>query len=839
MIFQQAIRRSLENFGFFFLFSLFFSFPLIGQKIITLDSFNKSQGLDRSVAIKAENAVVPLGDYLSLLIDSLRDKSLNEVRALENQFVLNHNLENYDIQFPYWVKVDLEGAKDFNQDCLLMFSSDVNGHHSWGNIEVYLIHENNQIDSLTTGNKVANYLKPVPSELNLAKLSIHKSEKATLYFRLSGGSQSSYLAPDKVNLFLVEESKMPGAFSGYPFKGYFIEHDRKNTFNFLYDFKIFKDDHKSTTVNFINAKWDALEKFDPLSFQQKKDQIYWIKTRLIGNEYLVGQQLFQVSSRSLHQYTFAHIDAYVRRNHGEFQHLKTGENISMTKRDYTFWASLIPIYFNPKDTIDLIIRLEGTHDQSKMGHILLKHIDQRPLFPDQIKQATKSGIFFGVFCFQALFFLLLYFIERDKTNLYLILMVFGCILALTIGDPDRHFAIFPTMRRWAILAWCFGEVIIMMGFIKFTEAYFSYDPTEQISKKWIPGFLSLSFLMALIDGLFIIDYSTYSYQLSVLSHLMQIVGVLFTILLAVKAPIKRGSSKRFYFLAFLPVAICISFTLTCVILGRIPHFNSINLVKTLYAFVIQNGADIVRICMVISFSLFAFSIGYRTNILRADQKMLAEIEKKNIQNELLLKEIHHRVKNNLEVISSLLELQAVQIEDSNAFEAIQASQNRIQSMSLIHQNLYAGENIAIIEMEDYFINLANSLIESYGVEGHIQMKYDIAKIELGADTAIPIGLIVNELLTNSMKYAFPERNSGCIQIKMKQSSEGTYHLMVADDGIGKSNDTPIKGTGFGSKLIKLLVKQLDASMVEKNQNGTQVEIEFTTLQFLPRKIANE
>ncbi len=197
-----------------------------------------------------------------------------------------------------------------------------------------------------------------------------------------------------------------------------------------------------------------------------------------------------------------------------------------------------------------------------------------------------------------------------------------------------------------------------------------------------------------------------------------------------------------------------------------------------------------------------------------------QIAKKNAQNELLLKEIHHRVKNNLEVVSSLLDLQSEQVEDPLARSVMLASQSRVQSMGIIHRKLYQGENLADIEMKDYFLHLKDNLLETYQVADQIRIECDMAPLELDIDTAIPIGLIVNELLTNAIKYAFPEGKKGVIRVGMKKTQEGHLSLIVEDNGIGKGTVAPGK-RGFGSKLVQLLTRQLNGQMEEKEEEGLQ------------------
>jgi two-component system, sensor histidine kinase PdtaS len=200
------------------------------------------------------------------------------------------------------------------------------------------------------------------------------------------------------------------------------------------------------------------------------------------------------------------------------------------------------------------------------------------------------------------------------------------------------------------------------------------------------------------------------------------------------------------------------------------------------------------------------------------------LDKKNAENELLLKEIHHRVKNNLEVVSSLLALQSEKIDDLYTKEAITEGQNRVNSIGIIHQKLYQGTNLGTIEMKDYFLSLSESILYSYGEKERIDLKLVMEKLDLEIDTAIPLGLIINELMTNSIKYAFPKGQKGTITIKLEKQNNNILHLEVGDNGIGKSDIT--LGTGFGGQLISLLTQQLKGSMKEITHNGTTMIFDF-------------
>lgn len=205
----------------------------------------------------------------------------------------------------------------------------------------------------------------------------------------------------------------------------------------------------------------------------------------------------------------------------------------------------------------------------------------------------------------------------------------------------------------------------------------------------------------------------------------------------------------------------------------------------------------------------------------------AQLDKRNAENELLLREIHHRVKNNLEIVSGLLSLQAAQLDIPAAQAIMQSSQNRVLSMGIIHQKLYQKDNLAAVEMKDYFQNLSESVLDSFNESHRIKVHCAMAPIELDVDTAVPIGLIANELLTNALKYAFMKDQAGEIQISLTAVNDrGELFFQVRDNGIGKQNNGSTKGTGFGTELVNLLVQQLNGRLTIESHQGTAVNIYF-------------
>ncbi|MEO0556271.1 MAG: histidine kinase dimerization/phosphoacceptor domain -containing protein [Bacteroidota bacterium] len=218
--------------------------------------------------------------------------------------------------------------------------------------------------------------------------------------------------------------------------------------------------------------------------------------------------------------------------------------------------------------------------------------------------------------------------------------------------------------------------------------------------------------------------------------------------------------------------------------------------------------------------IFVLGAGLLYLLLRTKSKSNTIIARSLNEKETLLKEIHHRVKNNLQVISSLLSLQSRFIEDRNAQELVNEGQNRVKSMALIHQKLYQHDNLTGVDAIDYIQNLTGTLKKAYGVDDdQVIVSYDIEKMNLDVDTMIPIGLILNELISNSFKHAFPNGNKGELDIVFKEEME-KLRLVVKDDGVGSYKDIQ-DSDSFGMRLIQSLSRKLEAEVDFNFHNGTE------------------
>ncbi|MCR1024773.1 sensor histidine kinase [Cellulophaga baltica] len=207
-----------------------------------------------------------------------------------------------------------------------------------------------------------------------------------------------------------------------------------------------------------------------------------------------------------------------------------------------------------------------------------------------------------------------------------------------------------------------------------------------------------------------------------------------------------------------------------------------------------------------------------------------EVEQKVREKETLIKEVHHRVKNNLQTVSSLLSLQARNMKDEEMKKMIKSSQNRVNSMAMVHEMLYMREDLSKIEYKSYVEELSDYLVRSIkGTDNRIKVAIDIIDINLGIDTAIPLGLLINEAITNSLKYGIKDNGEGEISIALKKSQdEKDYVLNIGDNGDGyEESITPQTTTSLGLKLIYNLTRQLQGSILKDgSKKGTNYIITF-------------
>lgn len=214
-------------------------------------------------------------------------------------------------------------------------------------------------------------------------------------------------------------------------------------------------------------------------------------------------------------------------------------------------------------------------------------------------------------------------------------------------------------------------------------------------------------------------------------------------------------------------------------------------------------------------------------VVQEKEQLLIDKDHLLEEREWMLKEMHHRVKNNLQIISSLLHLQGTFLKDKEALVAIQESQNRVHAMAVIHQKLYQTDRQSSIPMISYIHEIVDYLINSFDRFDTVHKNINVSPIDLDVTLAVPLGLILNEAITNSLKYAFPDNRAGMLNIELVEQENKTYRFVVGDDGIGFPVDwNPGQNRTLGMSLIKGLSEQIDGTLKISQDHGVQISLTF-------------
>jgi len=239
----------------------------------------------------------------------------------------------------------------------------------------------------------------------------------------------------------------------------------------------------------------------------------------------------------------------------------------------------------------------------------------------------------------------------------------------------------------------------------------------------------------------------------------------------------------------------------------------------------------ISLILIVVFMIFLV-VFYYSKLVNTNDKALRKVNKelkiKNEEKQLIIKEIHHRIKNNLQVVISLLRLQASKVEDEVVVGMFKNTQKRIFSMALLHENLLQEYDLELINAHEHFKYLVENLINSYAVDKEIDIEIDIESIDFGMQTLTPLGLIINEIITNSLKHAFNETSHGKICITMKRLHNKKHEIQISDNGSGYIKNGRSKGVG--TRLVSIFVKQLNGTLELLEHQGTAYKIIFEEIE---------
>ncbi|WP_163395706.1 sensor histidine kinase [Flavobacterium limi] len=262
---------------------------------------------------------------------------------------------------------------------------------------------------------------------------------------------------------------------------------------------------------------------------------------------------------------------------------------------------------------------------------------------------------------------------------------------------------------------------------------------------------------------------------------------------------------------------------------KLQKIQTRNDVVNLYVFIVS--LVVLVLFMILFYNCFRLKKIIKEQLEIKNQEITKQNEltkKMFLEKEWLLKEIHHRVKNNLQIVISLLNTQSAYLDNEDALIAIQNSKHRMQVMSIIHQKLYQSDNLANIDMDWYIFELINYIKDCFDIDDRINFILDIEKVYLDVSQAVPLGLIINEAINNSIKYAFPFESKGTIHLLLKNTEEDNYKLIIADNGVGiTENFDGLERNSLGMNLIIGLSNQIDGTLAIINDDGLQIKLTFT------------
>ena len=767
--------------------------------------------------------------------------TFSQIIDQDHLFIENNTKQDYDEQATYWVKLSLERCSGDCPARLINFTA--NGwDQSWEDIDIWLL----QGDSITTvksGNAVAKDRKPLKSHLNLLRLNTAQDSLIDMYVRIRGVAEIIGPRTDHISFQLINEEFCPGMIEGYPFDGRFHPYATNFVFtgNPITTHDIVVDQGNQLTIDYVKHNWAQLEKRNLFETKHAVNTTYWIKTTLYGSTHFNGKQLLHISSTPLYtgadMFSFDYVETSISDQHGNTTTQLTGDHVSLKDRPYRSWPNFIKINIEPSDTLEVLIKASGADRRFLMSNITLYHIDESSVYPQQVNKALEAGIFFGIIGLQFLFFCLLYTTEKDPIHIYYSILLVGLFSIFCFTEASfKHYVLLPTLRDYHVPLIFFGNFLLQFGAIKFTQIYFQYPSHGKLGKHILNTIIVISFLLHLYVIIKfeydpIIGNPTASTYMLVFYSFVPI-PLITALIISIKAPYNISFSKKYYWYAFFPV---ILFGAIHIFSIMITNYVRSELLITLY----KNSFWFSQVSVISMITFFALSIGRRMNRLKIEKNTALQLAQKNQiiadknkENELLLKEVNHRTKNNLQVLSSLISLQSDHTTDHESILMLKEGRNRIEAMSLIHQQLYRNKDVTTVELRQYIEGLCRYLEDAfYTDKKSILIQEEVNYGIMDVDFAVPLGLIINELVTNTVKYAKFDTPEGLILIDLNERNDELM-LRVKDEGVSTESTTSSATNGsFGTKLIEILSKKLKGEISVDTSSGYSTTIKFSRYKY--------
>ncbi|WP_020567523.1 7TM diverse intracellular signaling domain-containing protein [Neolewinella persica] len=533
------------------------------------------------------------------------------------------------------------------------------------------------------------------------------------------------------------------------------------------------------------------------------------------------------------------LEVYTKDETGAWAVQQAGTHVPLRKKQFapTAWGNLVKLSLPPDAPTTIYFRGKGEAASVPPAFSIYLQTTDR-FYARMNKVRVRNAIFIGFLGMMLLYNLIVYFFGRDRSFLYysgylLMIIVYSAQSNDDLADWFGDYMFVDHPHHYSVF-----KAAIFIGLACYLAFIRKFIDLKQLLPGWDRYFRGLTYL-----GLFLFFVhqvvsvvSNFSFVVEDLVSVPYIVLVIGSCVAALYPLYRTGDANaRFIFAGI--TAISIGALLSLLTRVVFPPFNIVFLKVGVVAEVLIFSLGLaywqreqVKAKERADFDLRESRLvqeqqEVEAGLLREDNRKNALLAERSRENEVLLKEIHHRVKNNLEVVSSLLELQSVTLTDGDARDAMLAGRSRVTTMGLLHQKLYQGDHLGTVGMREYFSDLTRNLGHTFGVKGRVTFTINVPKdLRLDIDTAVPLGLIANELITNSIKYAFEGAAAGAVEVEMSRVGE-RYLLAVSDDGSGKAG-SPVEGTGFGTRLVGMLVQQLEGEVREVSGNGVRTEVHF-------------
>ena len=506
------------------------------------------------------------------------------------------------------------------------------------------------------------------------------------------------------------------------------------------------------------------------------------------------------------------IDLYTPTASGQFDFRRTGDLLPFHTREVKERNFIFQLPLAPKSQQTYYLRFETAGAMN----LPLTMLSSSALVEKIHREEILQGVYHGAILVMLIYNFFIFLSIRDTSYLYYVLFNCGWVLAMLTLNGLAFQYLWPRWVWWTNNSLLFFFCFSFLWGMQFTRTFL-----ETAQNK--PGFDKILRGLMILAGLGVAAALFASYHFAV--RLTNIIG-LFAVLIWINGffcLLQGVRPARYYMFAWSALIFGVAI-LSLKNFGILPHTT-----WTVWAPQIGSATEII---------LLSLGLADRIKTLRRqkEQAEKALMETRITMQDALLKEVHHRVKNNLQVISSLLSLQSSYATDQHVLEMFKESQHRVESMAFIHERLYRADDSRRIDVADYTHTLATHLFVSYGARTEpITLALDMDNITLGIDTAIPCGLIIHELVSNALKHAFPDGRKGDIRLSMVVNDAGQYTLVVSDNGIGFPTDLDFRNTAsLGLQLVTTLTEQLDGTIALESKGGTTFTVVFTELHYQER-----